>query len=223
MKLFRFLLMMSGMLLITQMSIAQVKIEVGLKGGLNHYGLNLSGLKLANVNFNNGTGYHIGAYSLIRIKKFALQPEIVYSRQGQYFNTPLNTNLDTHINYVNIPVILKYYLVGGLNFQLGPQFGFVASSSADLVDKTNNLKLAATGQSLKDYINTTDFSMAYGIGLDLPFGASLTVRYNSGISDINKYTNGSTPGPLTPSIGTSTSKNHVLQISVGYRLKKLGK
>ncbi|HLZ16189.1 MAG TPA: porin family protein [Cyclobacteriaceae bacterium] len=222
MRLMRVLLTVCGALIATG-TFAQMKIEVGVKGGLSNYGLDLSGLKLAGVQFNNGSGYHVGAYSLFRVAKFAVQPEIIYSRQGQFFTTPYNTNLSTHVNYINIPVMLKYYVLGGLNLQVGPQFGLVASATGDLVDKSN-LRLTSSDQNLKDYLSTSDFSIAYGAALDLPFGANLTIRYVVGVTDINKYTNSANiPGTVTPSIGTSTSKNHVLQISVGYRLRKLGK
>jgi len=218
------LFLLVGVMLVSQAMMAQIKMDLGVKAGFNYYGLDLSSAgKLGTTSYNSGPGFHVGGYALIKVSKFAVQPEIILSRQGQYFTTPYNSNLSTTLNYINIPVIVKYYLIGGLNLQAGPQLGILAWSKGDLVNKGIAQGLAASGQNLKDYVNPIDFSVAFGAGLDLPFGGSLTVRYNLGISDVNKYTDGSTPGNTTPSLSTSSAKNQVLQISLGYRLKKLGK
>jgi len=61
-------------------------------------GLNVSGLalssdgKLVGARYNNLNGFHGGAYGLFRFKKFAIQPEIIYSRQGQVYTTPNYSN-----------------------------------------------------------------------------------------------------------------------------------
>jgi hypothetical protein len=223
MKFFR-AMVMAGVMLVSHATMAQLKMDLGVKAGFNYYGLDLSSAgKLGTTNYNSGAGFHVGGYALIKVSKLAVQPELVFSRQGQYFSTPYNSNLSTTLYYINIPVMVKYYVVGGLNVQVGPQLGILASSKGDLVNKGLSQGLVASGQSLKDYVNPIDFSVAFGAGLDLPFGASLTVRYNLGLTDVNKYTDGTVPGTSTPSISTSSAKNQVIQISLGYRLKKIGK
>lgn len=215
---------MVGVMLASQATMAQLKLDLGVKAGFNYYGLDLSSSgKLGTTNYNSGAGFHVGGYALIKVSKFAIQPELVFSRQGQYFSTPYNSNLATTLNYINVPVMVKYYVVGGLNLQVGPQLGILASAKGDLVNKGLSQGLVASGQNLKDYVNPIDFSVAFGAGLDLPFGASLTVRYNLGLTDVNKYTNSTVPGTSTPSLSTSSAKNQVIQISLGYRLKKIGK
>ncbi|MDH4296510.1 MAG: PorT family protein, partial [Cyclobacteriaceae bacterium] len=57
---------------------------------------------------------------------------------------------------------------------------------------------------------STDFSLALGVGWDLPFGLSIDGRYNWGLSDINSGAD------------VSSVKNQVWQFSVGYKLFKFG-
>jgi hypothetical protein len=198
---------------------SQIRFDVGLKGGLNFASVN-TGATVAQ-NYSNRTGYHFGAYAMVKFTKFAIQPEIVFSRQGQTFTTPSASNLEASFDYINIPIILKFYLIGGLNLQAGPQFGFLSSAKGDLINKLNNTQLA--GQDLSNFVNSSDVSIGAGLGWDFPFGLNVNARYNIGLSDVNKYTGNTIPGNLTSSLGTSESKNQVFQFSLGYRLIKLGK
>lgn len=195
---------------------AQVQIGFGLKGGLNFASLN--GVSSPSTAYGNSTGYHAGAYFLFKFTKVGIQPEIIFSKQGHTF-TKSGTDYSSNINYINIPVMLKLYLAGGLNLQAGPQFGFLASAKGDVINATGGI---TTGQDLKNFVKSTDVSVGVGIGWDLPFGLNLAARYNIGLSDINKYTGGTIPTGGISSMGTTEAKNQVFQLSVGYRLFKLG-
>lgn len=179
-------------------------IAIGLKGGLNFANLNVSS---AGDAYNNRTGYHFGAFTLIKLSKIGIQPEILFSKQGSTFS--LNgQNFNQNFDYVNIPVILKLYTVAGLNLQVGPQIGFLAGGTAETLDAQSN-KISANAS---DFIKSSDISVALGLGWDLPFGLSIDGRYNLGVSDNHK--DGAT---------TSSVKNQVIQVSVGYKIFKLGK
>jgi hypothetical protein len=135
------------------------------------------------------------------VSKFAIQPEVIFSAQGATFDAGPGDDIRTKINYVNVPIILKTYLVAGLNLQLGPQFGFVMGKELD-----------GNGDGInKDDIKDKDLSLALGAGWDLPFGLSVDARYNLGLSEI------------TDNAALNSAKNQVFQISVGYKLFKLGK
>lgn len=212
-----------ALMLMPKLSSAQVKIELGVKAGLNFSGLALSSDgKLVGAKYNNLTGFHGGAYGLFKRGKFAVQPEIVYSRQGQTYNTPNYSNLRTDLNYINVPVMIKYYPFGGVNVQVGPQLGFLMSAKGDLVQVLSggSLGQAVLNQDLKSYLNGTDFSIAFGAGVDLPLGINISVRYNYGLNNINKFSGGSSD---TPSFSVAKTQNQVIQFSVGYRLRKIGK
>ena len=194
----------------------QAQIAIGLKGGLNF--ASMTGSTSLSSAYSNRTGYHYGAYVLFKFTKIGLQPEILFSKQGQKF-TVNSQNYKSNFDYISIPVMLKLYLAGGLNLQAGPQFSFLASAKGDVINTSTNG--VSTGQDLKNFANSTDVSIALGAGWDLPFGLNIAARYNIGISDINKQTGTVNPA-LVSSMGTTQSKNQVIQVSVGYRLFKLG-
>jgi len=198
-------------------AIGQPQVGLGLKGGWNFAGL--SGVSSVSNATKNKSGYNFGAYALIKLTKIAIQPEVMFSQQGEVYSYS-GANYGTDINYVNIPVMLKVYLVQGLNLQAGPQIGFVTEATGSLKDE--NTGAITTDQDVKEFLNTTDFAIGVGAGWDLPFGLNITARYNIGISDINKYTGGSVPNNVSSWMGTTESKNNVFQLSVGYRLFKIG-
>jgi hypothetical protein len=229
MKLKRILLVVC-VLGMTQFSFAQKLEEVGLRGGLNSSSLNLSsGGKLSGTNYHSAIGYHVGGYALIKFnKKFSVQPELLYSLQGQYFTNVTYSNLKTTLSYINIPIVIKYYPVGSLNIQVGPQLGILASAKGDLVPYDNNGNISGRpifNQDLSSYLKSIDFAIAFGAGITLPANIDLNVRYTVGITDINKNTDSAQglPGGLQPSFSTAFTRNQVFQISLGHRLHKFAK
>jgi len=232
--------LLAGVMIKSQPSLGQIRFEKGVKAGFNYTNLDFSTVgRLGSGIINNyhwNPSFNFGVYALIKLPKnhslspLALQPEIVFSRQGQRYTTPFNSNLRTAFYYMNVPVVIKYYFAGGLNLQFGPQIGFMVGSKGDLlqIDKRYSTIYgpAIENQSIQNYVNKIDFSLVFGLGLDLPFGGSLTVRYNLGISDANKFTNAPNQQPannigvITSSISTAYTRNQVLQVSLGYRLKK---
>lgn len=181
---------------------AQAQFALGLKGGLNIAKFDIS---QGTSNIDNRTGYHGGAFALIKFAKFGIQPEILFSKQGSEFSIDTDT-YEANFDYINIPVLLKLYLVAGLNIQAGPQFGFLTTSEI----KSTVGGITST-EDVKDQLNKkSDTSIAVGAGWDLPFGLTLDARYNIGLSDFKLNS-----GP--------DLKNKVIQISLGYKFIKLGK
>jgi len=221
------ILFIAGALGIVQFSFAQKLVEVGAKGGLNYSNLNMSkDGRLYSTYYHAGVGYHIGGYATFKFKKIAIQPELLYSNQNQYFTTPNYSNLKTTLNYINIPVMFKYYPVGSLNVQVGPQFGFLASSKGDLnqIQNGNFAGQPVLNQDLSSYLRSTDFSIVFGAGINLPVNLNLSVRYTVGITDINKNSGGANfSGGLEPSFSTAYTRNQVFQVSIGYALRKFDK
>lgn len=167
------------------------ELDLGLKAGANFS--NFSDTK--GLDMSNKTGFQLGAFAAIRMGNIAIQPEILYSQQGAKFNHD-----DIDLNYVNVPLMFKYYVINGLNIQVGPQFGFVVDDNLGKVFTGIN-----EGVKAKDF----DVSGLVGVGLDLPFGIRLDGRYNFGLNDAIKSTsenvNFVNPG-----------KNSVFTVSVGY-------
>ena len=78
--------------------------------------------------------YQAGVFFEYRFTdKFSIAPEAVFAAQGaneDLYDTNLNTNTiekdgytQYNTNYVNIPVMFKYYVIPSLSIDLGPQLG----------------------------------------------------------------------------------------------------
>lgn len=159
-------------------------------------GLNFSKLNLSESVTKGKTGYHAGVFTQFRFSKVAIQPEIILSQQGSVVD--IDSIVDA--SYINIPLIVKIFLAAGVNIQAGPQFGFL--NKAELNDAEN----------VKSLMKTADISIGLGLGWDAPFGLTLDARYNLGLTDNN---NGL--------FNRERVKNQVFQLSVGFKIIRLGK
>lgn len=182
------MILVVGITFINYISFGQ-KIDIGIKGGLNFSKLDISG-----INTSSKTGYHAGAYSLFKFGKIGLQPEFIFSQQG----TEVHLG-DWDTKYINIPIVLKFYLAGGFNLQGGPQFGFLNKAELE------------NGTSLEDKFRSADISVGLGVGWDSPVGLKFDARYNVGLTD-----NSDDPA-------FETIKSQVFQLSLGFRIFKIGK
>jgi len=185
-------------------SFAQAQFAIGIKGGPNFAKIDVSD---ASGTYKSRTGFHVGAFSLIKFTKFGIQPELIFSQQGSKFKYSGSPDLESNFSYINIPVIFKLYTIAGINIQAGPQFGFLMSAKQDIPDPVSG---SVSKEDVKDAYKKSDVSIGLGLGWDLPFGLTIDGRYNLGISKINDAS-------------TGQAKNQVWQVSVGYKLIKLGK
>ena len=195
-------------------SFSQAQFALGIKAGPNFAKIDTDAS--ASANYDNRTGWHVGAFAQIRGEKFGFQPEVIFSQQGSKFK--YNTNepsLKQNFSYVNIPLIFKLYTIAGINLQVGPQIGILTSAKREDFVTGNSGPIRE--DDIKDDLKKTDISLALGVGWDLPFGLTLHGRYNWGLTDNDdngRRTNSGAP------IGQI--KNQVWQISVGYKLFKSG-
>ena len=162
------------------------EIDLGIKAGANFSSItDAQGL-------SNKTGFLAGAFVGAKFgDKIGLQVDLLYSQQGAEFDTG-----SFDLTYVNVPVVLKYYLFKGLNLQAGPQFGF--NIDDDITVVVNNVQEKAMAESF-------DLSGVVGIGFDLPLGIRVDCRYNFGLTEVIKS-----------DTDTNSPKNTVISLSLGY-------
>jgi len=178
-----------SMIILSVIAFSQAKVALGLKAGAN----------FANTNIDNSesiTAFHAGAYGLVKLANIGIQPEVLFSKQGN----ELAGGEEFDFSYVNIPVMLKFYLPLGLNLQAGPQFGILTNAE-------NN-----DGVDISESFKDSDLSAVLGAGWDAPFGLQFSARYILGLSDISDDAN-----------FDDDVKNRTFQVSIGYSLFKLGK
>ncbi|WP_460894549.1 porin family protein [Rufibacter soli] len=168
---------------------AWAQTTIGLKGGLNVATVRVPGGKVDPV-----LGVHAGLFASAPISsKFALQPEILYSKQGVQ-----TRDYTDHYHYLNIPLIFKGTISGGFHVQVGPQFGVLLSASR---------QYGKTSVDLTDDLNRYDGALALGFGYDV--GAwQVSGRYNVGLSDTrDEHEKG------------VNYANNVFQLSLGYKIR----
>ena len=196
----------------TEPTFGQNSTEFGIKGGLNLTAISTT-VPLPLAARNNFVSYHVGCYFLYKKNKIGIQPEVFFSGQGQHFYIYPYSSYQLRLNYVNVPVVIKYYLRKGLNIQAGPQFGYLVSGTGTNI-------LLNTGQKnyvdLRKVVKSFDLSLGFGFGWDnLPFGLSFTARVNFGLININKSEGlfASFSPPYSYKVA-----NQSIQFSLGYRL-----
>ena len=152
------IIFLSLMVLFTAKSLSQ-GVDLGIKVGANFATLT----ELPNV--DTRTGLNFGAFFTIKFNdKIAIQGDVLYSQQGAEFD------LDkVDLDYVNVPIVFKYYLVKRLNLHVGPQFGFLVSDF--------------DASEFEGSYESTDVSGVVGFGLDLPLGFRVDGRYNFGLTE----------------------------------------
>lgn len=102
--------------------------QFGVKGGVNIS--SFTGDDIGDVDAR--TSFNLGVFMELPISnRFSIQPEVLYSGQGftvnqrgqdNIFDTGQNT--EYQLDYIQVPILAKIYLIKGLNVQVGPQFGF---------------------------------------------------------------------------------------------------
>jgi opacity protein-like surface antigen len=186
-------------------------------------GLNISNLSGDVEDSKSLIGAHLGGFAEISIsEKFAIQPELLFSMQGaksEYSETDVdysyNEETKTKLNYLNVPILAKYYVADKFALLAGPQFGILMSAKEDYEFSET---LSGTTDSGSESIDAKEFYKSLALSFNLGASYSITenffvdARYNLGLSSIAK--------DYTDEFGDSTSlkiNNNVFQFSVGYK------
>lgn len=170
----------------------------GVKGGLN-----ISNFTGYQEDVKSLAGFHIGGFAEIKVaKKFAIQPEFLFSTQGttiEGYNGDSNTNVK--VNYLNIPILAKYYITDAFSIEAGPQIGFLLSAKS-------------RGEDINDLFKSTDYGLNLGIGYDFTENFALGLRYTIGLSDIADIPDDSQDYPFAYN---ANFKNSNFALSLAYK------
>lgn len=187
---------LAAALLLTQALLAQ--FHIGIKGGANI-------TKVDGKSFSDQFryGYHLGGFMEIRAgNKFVIQPEVLWNQYAtkldssykNVYEDVFNGRANVKLNYLSIPILLNYKLVGNfLALQVGPQFGVLIDQSRTLL------------QNGGDAFKKGDFSLVGGLQfrvLNFRVGGRYVVGLNN-ISDLPDE---------------DRWKNQGFQVSVGFAL-----
>ncbi len=152
----------------------------GIKGGVNVSTLHFDD----NTSADSKVGFHVGGLAHIHASnQWAIQPEVIYSLEGvrQSF-TGNNNKAITNLSYINVPVLLQYFIHNGFRLEGGPQIGFLLKAKR---------KIGNVSEDEKDF-KSTAFSIPLGVGYLTATGVGFDVRYVFGLSNINDIESGPT-------------------------------
>ncbi len=176
-------------------------VSFGVKGGVN-FATFVSG----DDDFDSPdsrTSFHVGVLAEMPITDmFSVQAEALYSGQGfdLDFEGPDNDNAEVQLDYINVPVLAKFYLTKGLSIEAGPQFSFLVNEEFDFNPNSDDgdIDLEDTPFEAEEF----EFGMAAGLTFQTDMGLFASGRYTRGFTDIYNDAN---------------IQNSVFQISVGYK------
>ena len=129
---------------------------------------------------------------------FAIAPEVVFASQGaktdKYVIEGVVVKGTFNTNYINVPVMLKYYATPNFSIDFGPQVGFNVYSKVTASGKVSSIE-AKESIDLKDGTKTVDFGLGLGGTYNLTDNAFVQARYTLGMTkvfdgDLNKDKNG---------------------------------
>ncbi|MBS2210348.1 PorT family protein [Carboxylicivirga mesophila] len=173
---------------------ASAQTTFGVKAGVN-----FASLSDDFSDMDSKMGLAVGAFAKFELsEKFAFQPELLFSAQGAKLEEG-GAEMKIKANYLNLPLMGKYYLAEGFSLQAGPQIGFLMSANAELTGAGEE----NFDEDIKDEMKGIDFGLNFGAGYELENGLGFDARYNLGLSNIIDS-------------DEETAKNGVFQITVSY-------
>jgi hypothetical protein len=197
-----------GILMIS--GVADAQIRFGVKAGANLSGFSTKSSFIDQV--KGATNYQFGILFQAKALGLAIQPEVLYSVKGGDFNNSFISGIfsgtDTKFRSQNIeiPVNIQYGLDAGLArvyLQAGPYVSFL--TGALINDSADDFEAS------KDIINTLDFGVGAGVGLEV-LGVQLAVKYDWGLAKLGKE-----QLVLNNNINPFNAlQNRNLSISIGY-------
>jgi hypothetical protein len=173
------------------------RVKFGVKTSVNYF--TNTGDVSEDLDYNLAP--QAGAYVNIPFGKyFAVQPELNYTRVGSkessyapenevgtYFAKHTN---QTVLDYISLPVMLKFYPAKGFNIEVGPQLAYniyAKNIESDFQSTVLGPVKNEIKTDIQDDINELDFGVNFGLGYELQdTGLNFGARYYMGISNIVK-------------------------------------
>ena len=157
--------------------------------------------------------YQAGLFMEYRFtSRFSIAPEVVFAAQGGKYDVKdyndgdgfFDAKFTENVNYINIPVMFKYYVTPALSIDLGPQLGINVYSKYTVESKDKNLNINETLDQ-KDDTKTIDVGVGLGLTYNITNDVFVQGRYTLGLTDVFDKS-------------WDTGKNGNAQIAIGYRV-----
>lgn len=191
--------------------------KIGIKAGANISNISSGGSindTEAKVGFNAGVFVNVPL-----LGGFRIQPELIYNKLGakttinipQFGDTPINNipkvENTMDLDYLSIPIMAQYHILPSLLYvEAGPEFSVLLGSSLshkNVRNELNNIINDFNEAFKKENLNTMNFGIAMGAGVNISKQFGVNARYVAGITDSTKKLQAS-------------HKNSVVQVGVLY-------
>ena len=191
---------------------AQVTPQFTVKAGLSSAGIrgeaasnlnNLLDFTSGMVTTQNRTGFFAGvAVGIPLNEKITLEPGIYYSQKGYELRGELgikgveflgaNARARLQSDYIDVPILLKANLGGGLKIFAGPQISYLASSNLKTSAGILGINLFNNTLDASNQFNKWDMGLTGGLSYEFKNGFSISGAYDHGLSriDANNSVNG---------------------------------
>ena len=195
--------------------------QIGVKLGANL--TNLAGDLQDEDNFQNKLGFVGGITYNIPLSSdnfVSIQPELLYSQKGYKRADYTTTNTTTgqqlryegkvNYSYLDLPILLKIN-AGPVFFEAGPQFSYMLSikDNTEVTDVATGVDFESYNRIDKDALAEFEVGYAAGVGVQIPMGLTLNVRYNGSVSALAKDDNNDE---------LANGRHSVYQATLGFKL-----
>ena len=195
------------MIMATGVAMAQKQFTFGPKIGVDY-----THFWGKNVYHGGQLNYQAGLFMEYRFtNRFSIAPEVVFAAQGGKYDVIdyndgdgfFDAKFTENVNYINIPVMFKYYVTPALSIDLGPQLGINVYSKYTVESKDKHLNINETLDQ-KDDTKTIDVGVGLGLTYNITNDVFVQGRYTLGLTDVFDKS-------------WDTGKNGNAQIAIGYR------
>ncbi len=201
------LLLFIAVMLFTLTSVQSQEFRMGAKAGLNVASLGGDSYYGGLGSLGSRTSFHIGGLVEIPLMgKFSIQPELLYSSEGSDWSFGTLGD-DTKLDFVRVPIMVKFYVIEGLSAEAGPVFGVLVNAEGTYYDNNGDL----VNGDAKDYYRSFDAQFGIGASYRLNMGVFFSLRYNKGLLNVNEEYR-----VLGTTYNSGKNQSNVFQVSAGY-------
>ncbi len=171
------LLAIVGVFLLGSHARAGDLLAFGLKGGIANNWV-VSSLSLIDENKEPYLGWQAGAYARVNLPIImGIKGELLYTKKGYDYEL-LGTKASIRTDFVEIPLLLSFGVIGKIEFDIGPQFSFRVSESIE-TDPSSNVNFDDTYPEL----SSTEIGLAIGADVNIIKRLGAYLRYTYGFNN----------------------------------------
>jgi len=174
-------------------SLSFAQLELGVDGAFNTTWLFNNNVSDQGPNLNPNASFG-GSYGITGTfflgKAIGIGAEINFNSVNQKYDGTVSSvsfNATDHLNYIQVPLMLKVKTQSGFYFELGPEFNFLSSANGDLTSSPANSLADYSGKDIKTGLSNSVMGVVFGFGGRFPItdhiGITAGLRFFGALGD----------------------------------------